>query len=699
MARTFNGTTDKISVPAHADYNNLQTFTAWGWFKLAGNTASGTHYIVAKNNGDRVYLGLLDASNKRLLCSVGRATTATQYRSPALAFLLGEWTFCAATFDDSRGDGARVELFLGSAPGGLTRQALTVTTEGVGAILDDTAGALSIGGRISDQTRDFNGDLAAVGLASTVLTFQEIAGLVRDTMPASVRGRWLLAETGSPTTAVDASGRGHDGTYTGTTDASGAPTTYVGTGVPTTCVTCTATDRSVRFAFRMNSEADVAVKIRIGTASDLSGATDSAPITVTSATDWSGTIDVTGLTANTVYYYAVVAAGVQTESSGFRTVRTFPTAGQPAAFSFAFGSCAAHTSAGTAASDAVFDVVPVDARLLLHLGDTVYTDIDTPPAADLLASYRAKHRDALAGGTTFTDGWARIRRRLPTYTMWDDHEIGNNWDSGQAGRWVNAYQAWGEYHGRANPASGGAAASPLYYHFEVGDVAFFVCDGRSYRSAAATTDTAAKTILGTQQLADLKSWLLSVNRTHRLKIICSPTSLHGYGATGGDAWGGAAATTQFPGGANGYRAERNALWDWIDSNRILGVIALSGDQHWSGSFKTSWRARPRFEFQSSPFNRTMLAPVATTPDPVNGPVYWVYGTDNNVGIVSVDTTVSPATIEFQLYNAAGSLGASYRTAITTATVDSGLTPVARPASSIRTAAITRTAAAARTVRT
>ena len=135
-----------------------------------------------------------------------------------------------------------------------------------------------------------------------------------------------------------------------------------------------------------------------------------------------------------------------------------------------------------------------------------------------------------------------------------------------------------------------------------------------------------------------------------LKFICSSTPAHGYGAnTGGDSWGGVDDGTQAPNGANGFRTERNEIWDYIDANQIPGVVIISGDQHWAGSFKTTYANRPRYEFMSTPLNMTntvsfMLPEVARAADPVNGPVLWKLDNTMNVGLVTVDTTVTPATV-------------------------------------------------------
>lgn len=328
--------------------------------------------------------------------------------------------------------------------------------------------------------------------------------------------------------------------------------------------------------------------------------------------------------------------------------------------------------------DSIFAAIPAETRFFLHLGDTIYADRD-PPNATTLADYRTQHRAALAGADVTTQNYKALRARMPVFTTWDDHDLANDFSAGTGSAlYAPAKQAFQEYQARANPDS--LTAGELYYAFQYGDVGFFVTDGRSFRSADSATDNSSKTLLGATQKAALKNWLLTNKDTLKLKFICSSTPAHGYAAnTGGDSWGGVDDGIQSPNGANGFRTERNEIWDYIDANQIPGVVIISGDQHWAGSFKTAYAGRPRYEFMSTPLNMTnttsfMLNEVARAADPVNGPVLWKLDKTMNVGVVSVDTTVSPATVSFQLYGTGGSLGASYLTSISADDINTNLVP-------------------------
>lgn len=428
---------------------------------------------------------------------------------------------------------------------------------------------------------------------------------------------------------------------------------------------------TARIAFRTSERCAVAV--RYAANATLAAPTTSAATTVTDASDCTGTVDLSGLTADAVYTFRFVVDGREVADPwGYSTFRTFPAAGD-VSFSFGFGSCAGFTSSTVITRDFTYkQLLTTGARFFLHLGDTIYAD-DDAPTTTTLAGYRTHHRRALTDGNLFTFNTVRSLRSLPLFTIWDDHEIANDWAGGQAGIYLSAEQAWNEYHGRANPDP--RTANQHYYAFSYGNVGFYVLDQRSYRSAIAATDNASKTLLGATQLADLESWLLANNATYKLKVICSPTIVSGYAAnTGGDSWGGVDDGFQVPTGANGYRTERNALLDYIATNNISGVLFISGDQHWAGAFKfaAGTEGRSYYELMSSPMQRSVLSPPARAADAVNGPIFWKYNGSANFGLVTLDTTVADPTIAYQLYGINGSLGAGNLTSLTKSQLDVGL---------------------------
>lgn len=539
---------------------------------------------------------------------------------------------------------------------------------------------LSIGARSYNGTVDlpFSGGVDEVMYFDRVLTAPEVTSLYNG--GAAVNPRKLFADNPTMSAATKmyvrcgdrySSGvlRNRIGTSANDLTLVGPPSVGPVTSLLSITPSVSVSDTTARIAFGMKQACTVAV--RHSANADMSASTLSSSVSVTSTTDFTGSIDLAGLPVDTTRYYTLVVNGVDEKTGAYNSFKTFPAAGSAANFSFVFGSCTIHTGVGT---DTIFTAVPASARFLLHLGDTIYADYD-PVVATTLPGFRTQHRDALQAGTSSSAGYRLLRSGLPVFTIWDDHDITNDYDQGPGTAiYLDAKQAFQEYQARQNPSS--MTAGELYYSFQFGDVGFFVLDQRSFRSATASTDNGSKTLLGSVQKSALKAWLLANKSTLKVKVICSATPMHGYAAnTAGDSFGGIDNSSQAPTAANGYRTERNEIWDYIDAQDIPGVIVVSGDQHWSGAFKTTYAGRPRYEFGASPFNMRpafWLTKVARAADAVNGPVFWKDDQRDAMGVVTINTTVSPATVSFQLYGTGGSLGASYLTTIDTNAIDAGL---------------------------
>lgn len=89
---------------------------------------------------------------------------------------------------------------------------------------------------------------------------------------------------------------------------------------------------------------------------------------------------------------------------------------------------------------------------------------------------------------------------LPFLTIYDDHEILNDWESDHQPPYPAAFKAFNEYAGSTNPHTD--TNSTAVFEYEYGDTAFFVMDTRGYRNREKGT------ILGAKQKKRLKEWLL-----------------------------------------------------------------------------------------------------------------------------------------------------------------------------------------------
>lgn len=306
------------------------------------------------------------------------------------------------------------------------------------------------------------------------------------------------------------------------------------------------------------------VRIATSTSSDLSSPTYHGPESVDA--DGVATVDVTGLTADTRYWWAVEDNGtLDTGVSG--QLLTDPTPGQPASFTVALGGDAGLTPdypgiAGDApdrlSNHPVHDTirqraVAGDWRRFVHLGDICYYDLGSGnhglSASATAAQYRTMWDDILAQPTQ-----AALYRDVPLVYVWDDHDFGpNNSDSTAVGR-DNACTVYRE-RVPSYDLPAGAGANPVYHSFTIGRVLFVVSDTRADRVTGST-------MLGSEQI----SWLTTVlsGSDAELLVWLMPTPWIGQSS---DTWA-------------GYTAERAALIDVLNTYGWLDRMCMvSADKH------------------------------------------------------------------------------------------------------------------------
>ncbi|EQC35607.1 hypothetical protein, variant 2 [Saprolegnia diclina VS20] len=183
--------------------------------------------------------------------------------------------------------------------------------------------------------------------------------------------------------------------------------------------------------------------------------------------------------------------------------------------SFAFGSC-------TMAIPLLYDLVGFGSNLdyiasvvspafMLLLGDQVYADIDIPTRAT----------DALYQATVQDPSYKALTQSTPIFSMYDDHEIFNNWNQGEDDPlYTERVRLFHVYFGQRNP-------KPLrdgdhYYAWQAGAASFFMLDVRKYASPKTMVDGPTKTKLGAVQKRHLLAWLLAAKTP--FKFMVSPMS-------------------------------------------------------------------------------------------------------------------------------------------------------------------------------
>jgi phosphodiesterase/alkaline phosphatase D-like protein len=243
-------------------------------------------------------------------------------------------------------------------------------------------------------------------------------------------------------------------------------------------------------------------------------------VAVSAETDWTGAV-VLALPAPAPGRRFVCTVGRRR-----LTGRLAPSPGTHTGLVFGFGSChrpfrlvdgRIEPSEAAAFYPAILaDLRRQDAAFLLFGGDQVYSDelapisireklpgdaLQPPPLEVALAAYRRVSRGFLGQA-----GVRALREAFPTYCIWDDHDIFNNWGSRleKTPQDLRLFQAAGraycEYQHQRNP--GGAIAGPPYhYTFRYGDIGFLVLDVRGAR------DYEHGRLLGQEQWEAVRAYL------------------------------------------------------------------------------------------------------------------------------------------------------------------------------------------------
>ena len=232
-------------------------------------------------------------------------------------------------------------------------------------------------------------------------------------------------------------------------------------------------------------------------------------------------------------------------------LRTFPTPGNAASFSFAFGSCAR-----TGSEHPVFETIRKrDPAFFLHLGDMHYENI----SRDDPQYFRAAWDTVLASVTQ-----GALYRSVPLAYVWDDHDFGPNDADGRTPSRAAARRVYREYapHYALSAGEGDAA---IYQAFSIGRARFIMTDLRSERSPKKMPAGAGKTMLGAAQKEWFKRELAESSRNHAVVFWASSVTWIGV-EDHGDGWA-------------GYATERREIANLIAENGIRNLVILCGDAH------------------------------------------------------------------------------------------------------------------------
>jgi len=370
------------------------------------------------------------------------------------------------------------------------------------------------------------------------------------------------------------------------------------------------TDRTVRVWLRTPAEAEV--QVVVGSGKQLADPIRSAVVKTRKDVDLTALLDIEGLQPLSEYYYDVLVDGKSALRPELPSFRTAPSRGQAAKFNVGFGGGSRYVPQNEHVWDAV---AACDPMAFLFLGDNIY--IDKPLQRNLQRVYYYRRQ--------LRPEYRRLTSSTAMYAVWDDHDFGANDCSGGPDRFKPDWKVpvWKVFKENWNNAyyGGGGEQPGCWFDFSIGDVDFFMTDGRYYRSFKDGT------MLGPVQ----KRWLLEKLKasTATFKVIGSGTLWTETADKGGaDSWW-------------GVPEEREEVFSLIDREKIPGVILLSADRHRTDVYEIK---RPNgytlWEFETSKL--TNLHTHATRPKAV-----FSYNKGNFFGLLTFDTTRADPELTFQ----------------------------------------------------
>lgn len=376
-----------------------------------------------------------------------------------------------------------------------------------------------------------------------------------------------------------------------------------------------------------------ALKLRYGTASDLTGATTTAAMTTAAASDFTGARTVASLTANTRYYYTWLLDDVELIPAPYPNFKTPLVPGSATSFKFAVLSDLERDQNDAGAEDTFQAVAAEGVDFVVILGDWDHRN----PAT--LTAKRTMHRD-LSGanpvGVAFRDN---LLESLSVFRTWDDHDSDAGGDTNRHSAGIadgTARQAFTEYNPGTYPAGG------IYRSMQWGCADIFALDVRSFRDDPAT-DPSPLVHLGATQLQWLKDGLAA--STASWQFIMTGVAFNP-GTKPTDSWG------AFPDERADLVANINA------GTHAETLIILSGDLHSGGAIDSG--VNSDYPEASNPHTNLVDGDSGT-------PGTWSEGYTTGVGFVGGYTlvTVSPSLMRLETKTNAGAVTHTLELAVET----------------------------------
>ena len=329
-----------------------------------------------------------------------------------------------------------------------------------------------------------------------------------------------------------------------------------------------------------------------------------------------------GLKPKTDYQYVIFIDGEKNDSPKQRFT-TFNRIGSAGNFRLAFGGGAGFVPQHEYVWNTIAATKP---QALFQLGDNVYIDntdvMDMHHYCYYRRQSRSEYRALVAGVSVFS--------------IWDDHDFGLNDCFGgpdiETPKWKRStYQIFRDNW--ANPAFGGGDKQPgIWWDTYINDIHFISIDGRYYRTNPKKTK-GKLSMLGSVQ----KRWLLNTIKgsTGTFKVLVSPVPWV-FKAKGDskDTW-------------NGFKNERNEIFQFLTENNIKGVLLMSADRHRSDL----WKIERSDDYALYEFNSSRLTNqhVHKTMDEA----IYSYNAKQSFGTVDFDTKADDPKVTYAVHSIDG----------------------------------------------
>lgn len=241
--------------------------------------------------------------------------------------------------------------------------------------------------------------------------------------------------------------------------------------------------------------------------------------------------------------------------------------------------------------------------VMLWLGDNVYYR-----EPDFFSAAFMRHRNAHARALPEMQA---LLGSTHHYAIWDDHDYGPNNSDRTYRMKKDALQIFKDYW--LNPAYGSEETPGVFFSFTWADIDFFMLDDRYHRAPNRYPDSPEKVMFGREQMRWLKEALLFSNAP--FKIIAGGNQL-----LNPQVW-----DESF----SAFKHEQAELLNWIKTNKIGGVLFLSGDVHRTELIRLEDpNFYPLYDYSSSPLTSGTYAPDRVKENPAVVPGTLVAGKRN-----------------------------------------------------------------------